>query len=152
MDAWWSPMVRRMFEPTLGTPLLERIRTMVGFGSPPPPGGSSFGSGWWGYVDKDLRRLLGQRVRSPLSRKYCGRGSLRRCRELLIATLKDAGQAAMRRYSAGDIGSVRVPATCGSPRTCDQIEFTAAGGVETPPIPFQNRPTFQQVVEVQGHR
>ena len=31
---------------------------------------------------------------------------------------------------------------------CDQIEFITAGAVETPPIPWQDRPTFQQVVEI----
>lgn len=35
---------------------------------------------------------------------------------------------------------------------CDEIEFQAAGAVGTDPIPWQDRGTFQQAVEVQGHR
>jgi acyl-homoserine lactone acylase PvdQ len=152
MDAWWDPMVRGVFTPVLGSRLLEHIRDVIGFGSPPGPGGSSFGSGWWGYLEKDLRRMLGMRVRQPLRRRYCGRGSRVRCRRLLIGTLKDAARRVREIHNVTDLNAVRIPATCGRPRNCDQIEFVTAGGVSTPPIPFQNRPTFQQVVEVQGHR
>jgi hypothetical protein len=44
-----------------------------------------------------------------------------------------------------------VPATCPErpgPDACDQVFFTATGAVETAPVPWQNRPTFQQVVEL----
>jgi hypothetical protein len=30
----------------------------------------------------------------------------------------------------------------------DMNRFTSASGVSVPPFPFQNRPTFQQVVEL----
>ena len=48
-----------------------------------------------------------------------------------------------------------MPATCEEgeePQECDQIEFTTAGAVATPPIPWQDRPTFQQIVAVEGRR
>jgi hypothetical protein len=34
----------------------------------------------------------------------------------------------------------------------DTIWQQAASAIESPLIPWQNRPTFQQAVEVQGHR
>ena len=34
----------------------------------------------------------------------------------------------------------------------DATRFRAIGGVTVPSIPWINRPTYQQVVEVQGHR
>ena len=34
----------------------------------------------------------------------------------------------------------------------DSISFRATGAVTQPMIGWQNRPTYQQVVEVQGHR
>ena len=36
----------------------------------------------------------------------------------------------------------------GEPPGTDQIEFITAGAVDTPPIPWQDRPTFQQAVEI----
>ena len=149
MDAWWSPLVRRIFEPVLGTPLLERIRRVIAFGQSPPPSGNAFSTGWWGYVDKDLRTLLGRRVRGPLSRIYCGAGSRRRCRQILLGTLLDAGERVRARLGA-DPSGWRVPATCSTSgaRTCDQIEAVPMGLTETPPIPWQNRPVFQQLVEI----
>ena len=153
MDAWWPPLVRRMFEPVLGPRLVDRIRGVNSFDSPPNDGnGSSYGSGWFGYVDKDLRALLGKRVRAPLSRRYCGGGSRRRCRDLLVAALQDAAREVRERYGVTDLASVRVPATCQPGSGCDQIEFITAGAVSIEPIPWQDRPTFQQVVEIQGHR
>lgn len=153
MDAWWGPLVRRIFEPALGPRLLDRIRAVNGFDSPPDDGnGSSYGNGWFGYVDKDLRALLGKRVRGPLSRPYCGRGSVRRCREIIVASLLDAARSVRERWGVTDLAAVRVPATCERDSGCDQIEFITAGAVAIDPIPWQDRPTFQQVVEVQGHR
>jgi hypothetical protein len=37
-----------------------------------------------------------------------------------------------------------VPAT-GHP-SCDEIVFTPTGAIGIPPVPWQNRPTYQQVV------
>ena len=153
MDAWWPALARRIFEPALGTPLVERFRSINGFDSPPNDGnGSSYGNGWFGYVDKDLRSIMGKRVRGPLSREYCGRGSRSRCRSVLLGALRDAAREVRERYGVTDLSQVRVPATCDEDADCDQIEFTTAGAVGIDPIPWQDRPTFQQVVEVQGHR
>jgi acyl-homoserine lactone acylase PvdQ len=153
MDAWWSAMTRRMFEPVLGVQLVDRIRTMIPFDSPAGPNGSAYWNGWWGYVEKDLRRLLRRPVRDPLSRVYCGRGSRVRCRQVLLGTLLDARRRIADRMGT-DMSRWEKPATCPvrTPPQCDQIVFTTAGAVSTPPIPWQDRPTFQQVVEVQGHR
>jgi hypothetical protein len=46
---------------------------------------------------------------------------------------------------------VAASATCGG-GTCDQIEFAMTGTAQLPPIPNQNRPTFQQIVEFDRHR
>jgi hypothetical protein len=34
----------------------------------------------------------------------------------------------------------------------DKIGFRAVGGISQPLIPWVNRPTFQQAVQIQGHR
>jgi hypothetical protein len=41
---------------------------------------------------------------------------------------------------------------CDDDDLCDEIAFTTAGGVGVPDIPWQDRPTFQQIVEIRGHR
>jgi acyl-homoserine lactone acylase PvdQ len=155
MDAWWPRLLKASFEPVVGSRFMTEAQRINPFISGPGPGGSAFGSGWWGYVDKDLRSLLGQRVRGPLSRAYCGRGKLRACRAILVSTLRDAAIEVRARYGVADLGAVAVPATCEkgqTPQGCDQIEFTTAGAVDTPPIPWQDRPTFQQIVAVEGRR
>jgi acyl-homoserine lactone acylase PvdQ len=155
MDAWWPRLLRGMFEPVVGTRFMAEAQKINPFISGPGPGGSAFGSGWWGYVDKDLRRLTGRRVRGPLSRAYCGRGKLRACRAILVSTLRDAAVDVRAKYGVANVDDARVPATCAKgqkPQGCDQIEFTTAGAVSTPPIPWQDRPTFQQIVAVEGRR
>ena len=167
MDAWWDPLIRGIYEPVLGRDLTERVRSLLPFHDPPGPGGSAFFGGWYGYVEKDLRAVLGKRVRRPYSRRYCGRGSmrkrrgarrrrlasLRRCRAIVVRTLAEAAGRAEARYG-GPLESLRVPATCAevTPPRCDQITFTATGAISTAPIPWQDRGTFQQAVEVKGDR
>jgi hypothetical protein len=155
MDAWWPRLVKGMFEPVVGPRFMGEAEKINPFISGPGPRGSAFGSGWWGYVDKDLRSLLGRRVRGPLSRRYCGRGNLRRCRAILVETLRDAAIEVRAKYGVPNVADVKLPATCAKakqPQACDQIEFVTAGAVATPPIPWQDRPTFQQIVAVEGRR
>lgn len=153
MDAWWNRLVRKVFSPVLGDSLLEAIRTQMAFDQPPGPGGSSYFSGWWGYLDKDLRTLLKpDKVRGRFSRRYCGEGDLDKCRSILVSTLKDAVKEV--EDEQGD--DPKIQAVCGDEdiegQPCDEIEFSSAGAVGTDPIPWQDRGTFQQAVEVQGHR
>jgi len=63
MDAWWDRLVPGVFQPALGAPLVERIRAINPYAQTPDGQGSSFFDGWHGYLDKDLRRLLGRRVK-----------------------------------------------------------------------------------------
>ena len=113
--------------------------------NPLPPRATStfFFDGWWGYVQKDLRRVLGRRVRGWPKRSYCGAGSLRRCRDALTASLVRA---------AAEAKGKQVRATCPeeTPPVCDQIVPTTAGAIGIDPFPFHNRGTFHQVVEVGG--
>jgi hypothetical protein len=109
------------------------------------PAAPDFYSGWWGYVNKDLRKLFGRRrVRGGWSRAYCGRGSKKRCRKLLRRALLSAlGVSRKDLYGhAGDCAS-NAQALC-----WDKNRFTVAAGIDVPDFPFQNRPTFQQTVEL----
>ena len=73
LDAWWPRWVRAQFEPALGRPALERLLAAVHPDNEPNNGGQHLGSayqdGWYGYVRKDLRTVLGlARARALLAR------------------------------------------------------------------------------------
>jgi hypothetical protein len=153
MDAWWPKLLDAEFRSALGDDTFTKLAKMLPTGGivgtdPAPP---DFFSGWWGYVSKDLRDLLtprrhGKRPRRPVvkgrySRVYCGNGSLTRCRSALRASLADALSVSRQDvYGAGDCKS--------DPQSScfDRNRFTIASAIDLPPFPFQNRPTFQQVV------
>jgi hypothetical protein len=40
----------------------------------------------------------------------------------------------------------------GDPTAYDAVSFRALGGITQPLIPWINRPTYQQAVEIKGHR
>src|SRR3954468_3390954 len=155
MDAWWPLLVRAEFQPVLGKSLFKAVQGMNELSNDPNNHGQHLGSawqhGWYGYVIKDLRTLLRQPVRGRYSRVYCGRGSLARCR----AALRNSLRAALKIDPAKLYGNDDVCAKAGlaGDQTCfDAIYFRPLGAITQPLIPWQNRPTFQQVVEVQGHR
>jgi acyl-homoserine lactone acylase PvdQ len=148
MDAWWPRLVKAQFRPALGGPLFQGIQGMIGLDNEPNPGGSAYGSGWYGYVEKDLRRVLRDPVTDPYSRRYCGRGKLADCRNALTSSLAKA-----LRHRSNEELYPRGSCDLGGPQICnDAVRHTATGGITQPPIHWINRPTFQQVVEVQGHR
>ncbi|HKG36647.1 MAG TPA: penicillin acylase family protein [Solirubrobacterales bacterium] len=146
LDAWWEPLMRAEFEPTLGKRLFDRIEGMNHLDDPPSLGlGSAYNGGWYVYANKDLRTLLGRPVRGRFSRVYCGQGRLGRCRSGLLKSL----ERVLDRNPYGDNAGCGV----GDDQMCfDAIEFRATGGVSQPDIAWQNRPTFQQVVQVKGSR
>jgi hypothetical protein len=141
MDEWWPRLMEGMFQPTLGNAVMERFKRLASFDQPANPGGSSYFTGWWGYVDKDLRTLLNESVEQPLSRRYCG-NTLDACRRVIVQTLKQAAAQEKQDQGGKDIAEWT--------KATEKIEFTTAGGVDTPDIHWQDRPTFQQVVEIGG--
>jgi hypothetical protein len=104
----------------------------------------SFSDGWWSYVNKDLRGMFNTRKpRGRFSRGYCGGGSRKACRRLLRRTLLEAmGDSREKLYAYGDC-TRNAQARC-----FDQNRFTIASAVSVPDFHFQNRPTFQQTVEL----
>jgi hypothetical protein len=89
------------------------------------------------------------RERGTFSQAYCGnlphhrlsgRALRRRCRAALVRSLRAALSVTPKQL----YGSV-----CASdpePVCADQNTWTDASAISLPPFPFQNRPTFQQVI------
>ncbi|QIY70095.1 penicillin acylase family protein [Streptomyces sp. RLB1-33] len=155
LDAWWPLLVKAEFEPGLGTDLYTAFSNNLPIDESPsaahgPTGahaGSSFQYGWWSYVDKDIRAVLGESVQGGLSQKYCGGGSLSACRDALISTLKTAaGLTAAQVYPGDD------QCSAGDQWCADSIVQRTLGGIKHGKITWQNRPTYQQVVEYTSHR
>jgi acyl-homoserine lactone acylase PvdQ len=156
LDRWWSRWMRVQFRPTLGAAPYKRLLSLIPQDDDPNLDGEHHGSayqnGWYGYARKDLRRLLGQRVRGPYSRVYCGgsarrQGNLRRCRARL--------RSALKRALAADTGVFYKDETCeaygmSSDQWCyDAVRQRPVGAINQPLIHWINRPTFQQVIEIQ---
>jgi hypothetical protein len=162
MDAWWPRALAAQFQPVLGTELFNAIERVMGLDDEPNNGGGHLGSayiaGWYGYVQKDLRRLLGDPVSGAFSRIYCGGGGIGKCRGRLRESLAEAlGIPPTRLYdedpSDADTDRVsRCPANKSNQWCFDAVAFRALGAIQVDPIHWINRPTFQQAVEVQGHR
>ncbi len=165
-DAWWPLLVAAEFKPGMGLDLYRSVVAAIQINESPsggqqgevgdlPPSineaqghkGSSFQYGWYGYVDKDIRAVLGDPVQAPLPRTYCGGGELAACRQVLVDSLAQAAALTPAQVYPGD-------ATCGAgDQWCaDAIVQSPLGGITDPLIAWQNRPTYQQVVSFPARR
>ncbi|MFC0530689.1 penicillin acylase family protein [Phytohabitans kaempferiae] len=165
-DAWWPVLVNGQFKPGLGPDLYQALVNamqvnespsgrQVGDTSSFPSSansaqshkGSAFQYGWWGYVDKDIRTVLGDPVQSGLGRAYCGGGVLAACRTVLLDTLRAAAaQPASTVYPGDEYCSA------GDQWCADAIVHSPLGGITSPIIAWQNRPTYQQAVSFPAGR
>ncbi|MCW3003058.1 MAG: Penicillin amidase [Conexibacter sp.] len=153
MDAWWPRWLEAQFRPTLGTTIFETLP----HGQDNTPNnhgdhlGSAYQEGWYGYAAKDLRTILGEPVRERYARTFCGKGVLADCRKALRRSLKAALAVPASELYSGD-------ATCqkanrdGDQMCFDAVSFRPLGGITQPLIPWINRPTYQQAVEIPSHR
>jgi hypothetical protein len=164
MDAWWPRALDAAFQPALGSTLFNAVKGMQAHGFDNEPNnhgqhlGSAYQDGWYGYMQKDMRTILGLPVQGHYSRIYCGQGDLAACRTALRTSLQ-AGLAdtAANLYDenhsmAGVQRVARCPAASSDQWCFDSVAYRALGGINVEPHHWINRPTFQQVVEVQGHR
>jgi acyl-homoserine lactone acylase PvdQ len=142
MDAAWPRLADAVLRPVLG-PLVSRLAALIPPSDDANPDGSAYSAGWYGYVDKDLRSLLGQEVRGPFSRRFCGAGVLTTCREALWGAL-DAAAAQLEAKQGA------VPSSWRADATAERIRF--ASGILPDTMRWTNRPTFQQLMSFSGHR
>jgi acyl-homoserine lactone acylase PvdQ len=154
LDAWWPKLLEAEFHDALGSEAFSAVQRMLRFGGPypgGPPEAPEFQDGWYGYVSKDLRDLLaangiGAPPPAPYSRVYCGRGSLAACRTALQSSLQEAlAVTPAQIYGQGS----ESPCKENAQASCfDMNRWTISSALSVPPFPFQNRPTFQQAVEL----
>jgi acyl-homoserine lactone acylase PvdQ len=134
MAAVWDGLAGAAMCGRLGAKVCAALETrQVRFQRPP----SGMYGGWHQYIGKDLRTLLGQRVRGRYNVKYCGRGSVERCAADLWAAIEKGAQAAAARFGTPDPTQWRSPTT--------KISFTP---LPLATIQYTNRPTgIHQVMQ-----
>jgi acyl-homoserine lactone acylase PvdQ len=127
MDAIWKPIATAVMSPVFGPliPDLDNVRSLGGLE------GES-------YVDKDLRTILGDPVISRFNLLYCGNGSLPTCRDSLWAAIHAAADATAVQQGQND------PALW--TKTASTTGFVP--GLLPNRFPTTNRPTFQQVLQL----
>ena len=141
MDGAWSKLADAFMRPQIGTQLDELDDLFSRFDL--PPGGQY--SGWYQYFDRDIRALLGKKVKAPLDNAYCGKGDLERCQADLWAAMAEAGAEI-----EAEQGSPQ-PATWRSDAERERISF--APGLLPTTLRYTNRPSgIQQVISFDGHR
>ncbi|MGH3333626.1 MAG: hypothetical protein ACRDPJ_20190, partial [Nocardioidaceae bacterium] len=149
-DEWWESgnesVAYDVLGGRVGHKLSRKVPTLLDDHPRLGVGSAWNGIAWYGYVNKDLRTLLGSRVDDPYRLSYCGGGRLAVCREVLRTSLR---RAVDRILAEQEVDSVRALTY---DKSIDYIRSSTAGVVGVRPIDWQNRPTFQQVVEFTGHR
>jgi Penicillin amidase len=168
MDQLTPAVIKAIFDPLFaagGTNPGGYNVLPMGFVNEPFNGGAHLGSaydgGWEGYTVKALGQMTGQRVAQPFSPAVtavlCGSGGLKNCGPALDAALAATYQALVKANG----GSANVALWTADANTAaagltmpqyDAIGFRSLGIVGQPSIPWQNRPTFQQVVSFPAHR
>ncbi|MFI8457086.1 penicillin acylase family protein [Kitasatospora sp. NPDC085464] len=165
LDAWWPLVAEGVMRPGLGDQLFGALTGALQINESPSGGqtgpgggpvsanegiphkGSSFQYGWWSYLDKDLRAVLGDQVKGPLARPFCGGGDLTACRNVLLDTLKRAAAQTPAQVYPGD-----PDCSAGDQWCADTVIQRPLGGVTDAKTTWQNRPTYQQVVQFPAHR
>jgi acyl-homoserine lactone acylase PvdQ len=142
LDAAWKPLTDAVLRPVLGD-LVGDLERLLVRDDAPARGGSAYLDGWYSYVDKDLRALLGRPVQGAFRTRFCGRGALAACATSLWQALDEA--AVSLEQSAG-----LDPALWRADAAAERIRF--APGILPDTMRWTNRPTFQQVVSFRGRR
>jgi acyl-homoserine lactone acylase PvdQ len=168
MDQVTPAVIRAIFDPLFkagGTSPGGYDVVPMGFVNEPFNGGAHLGSaydgGWEGYVVKALGQLTGGKVAQPFSKavtaRLCGKGGLKGCRAALDAALESSFKALVKANG----GSAKIASWTADTNTAaakltmpqyDAIGFQVLGIVGQPNLPWQNRPTFQQVISFPAHR
>jgi acyl-homoserine lactone acylase PvdQ len=141
MDAWWPKLAVAVLQTQLG-PLTDDLKQLATISDDANSQGSSYDAGWYSYVEKTVRMLLGKPVKSPYAALTCGKGDLSSCAAELWDSLDQAGNALAAAQGSD-------PTAWRSDATKERIAFA---GFISDTMRWANRPTFQQVMVFGSHR
>lgn len=140
LDAWWPHLVDAVLGASTGGAITA---LQIPIHDPPQLHlGSAFNTGAWGQVHKDLRRVMGEPVADPFHRTYCGGGDRAACRADVWGSLEAAIGDLEATFGSGQVASWQ------RRWQDDAIVHMPAGIAEVRDLHWQNRPTFQQIVQL----
>ena len=143
LDAAWGRIANAVLGTVLDKEARAALEQLVPNDAPLETNGSSAYSGWWSYVQKDLRALLGRPVAGAFKTRFCGGGDVAKCTVSLWAALDEAA-AELEAAQGTDSTAWRADATA------ERILF--APGILTRSMRGSNKPTFQQAITFATHR
>ena len=143
LDKAWPKLADAVMAPVLG-PELDDLAALVSRDNRANNQGSSYGGGWYSYVEKDLRRLGNKPVAGPFRTRFCGLGDLAACRASLWAAIEAAGLEL-----EDELGTPN-PADWRADAAAERIFFSPGFLADT--MRWTNRPTFQQAISYSSHR
>jgi acyl-homoserine lactone acylase PvdQ len=143
LDALWPRLTNAVLAPLLDEQARAALERLVPNEPTLGPSGSGARSGWWSYVHKDLRAVLGRSVRGAFRTRFCGNGSVDDCAASLWTAL-DQAAAALEASQGPEASSWRADAKR------ERIRF--APGTLRRTMRGTNRPTFQQAITFDSHR
>ena len=152
MDAWWPRLVRGIFQPALGPGVVEAVSKSTSSTRGPTSTSSSTAGG--ATCRRTCARSSSARCAASSRGATAAAARWRAVAPCSSPTLRDAA-ADVRSRLGQDPAGWKVATLCptdATPLACDEIVPITAGAVATPAIPFHNRGTFHQAVEVQGRR
>ncbi len=144
LDAWWPKLADAVMTPVLGADLIDRLAQFNSRGSAPAGTGNQSTAGWGGYVDKDLRSLLGRNVEGGYNARYCGAGDLAACAADLWASLDAAGAELEAAQGTADPNAWR--------KSTETERIRYLPNLIDKRIEFTNRSTFQQAISFRDGR
>ena len=143
LDAAWPRLANAVLAPVLDEPARAALGRLVPDEPALRPSGSGARSGWWSYIHKDLRAVLGRSVAGAFRTRFCGSGDVDACAASLWTAL-DQAAGALEAAQGPEASSWRADAKR------ERIRF--APGTLRRTMRGTNRPTFQQAITFQSHR
>jgi acyl-homoserine lactone acylase PvdQ len=141
MDGSWNRIADALMQSHLG-PQLDELNSLFSRFDLPPSGQYD---GWYQYFDRDIRQLLGMKVKQPFENEYCGDGKLKACQKAIWAAIATSGDELSQTQGTSD------PSQWRSDAIRERIKF--APGLLPTTMRYTNRPSgIQQVISFDGHR
>ena len=144
MDAWYPLMIDILLPQITAVEDVDgQNLSLMGRDNKPGAGGSAYNNGYYGYLERVLEQAAGTSASPYRALRCAGSDDLAACRSALADSLNQA---------IAELGGIASMDSWNVDETQDQIQHRAIGLASVPAIHWQNRPTFQQVVEFTGHR
>ncbi len=144
MDAWYPLMIDILLPQVTAVEDVDgQNLSLMGRDNKPGAGGSAYNNGYYGYVGRVLEQALGTSANPYRALRCADTDDSNACRDALADSLNQAIE---------QLGGIASMDSWNVDESQDQIQHRAIGLSGVAPIHWQNRPTFQQVVEFTGHR